>query len=184
MIWVCSCSAYISMTKYCCVNHCFCYADDTQFHGILIKHIHNLLEEREEVFENEKNWVVEESMNNRSLLHGGTLCNALSRRVDRVIIQIFAEILTVIDKNLNLDLIDSSNDNTPLCQLWLSMFSNSQIMQFKFTDFVIGRDHLPGVGARKAGSDFKCKLPFSWLIYESVHGLWDKLKGSAGKRIP
>ena len=156
------------------------FIDDTQFHGVLIKHIHNLLQEREEEFGDEKNWVVKESMDNKNLLHGGTLCNTLSRKVDQVLVHIFAEILTVIDQNFNLNLMDSSNTNTPLSQFWLRMFSNSRIMQFKFTHFVDGRDHLPGIGARKAGSEFMCKLPFSWIIYQTVHSLWDKVKGSAG----
>ena len=131
--------------------------------------------------ENEKDWVIDESMNKKNLLHGETLCNALSRRVDKVVVLIFAEIITVIDRNFNLNLIDSSNLNTPLSQFWLSMFSNPLIMQFKYTDFVNVRDHFPGAGARKAASDFMCKLPFSWLIYEAVHSLWDKVNSSTGK---
>ena len=154
--------------------------DDTQFHGILIKHIHNLLQEREEVLRDEKNWVVKESMDIRNLLHGGTLCNTLSRKVDQVLVHIFAEILTVIDQNFNLNLMDSSNSDTPLSQFWLRMFSYSNIMQFTFTNFVEGRDHLPGIGARKAGTEFECKLPFSWIIYQTLHSQWDKVKSSAG----
>ena len=170
-----------------CVSHegfcLFDYTDESQFHGVLIKHIYTLIQEREELYKNEKNWIVEESMSSKNLLLGGTLTNALCRKADRVVVQILAEIIAVVDRNCNLNLIDPGDENTPISQFWLKMFLNFQIMQFKFTDFVKKDDPLPGTGARKFGSDYQCKFPFSWFIYDIFHGLWNNVKSAVGKLI-
>ncbi len=159
------------------------FSDTKQFHGVLIKHISNVLEERDQIREDEKEWVVKEAMNPKSLQHGGTFRNALSRKVDEVIIPIFSEILASIDQNYNLDLIDPRNDNIPLSQFWLSMFRECGVMQFNYTDMITPREQVPGVGGRKAGEDYKCELPFSWLIHEAVDSQWDNAKSSAGRLI-
>ena len=142
-----------------------------------------MLQERDETWDTEKEWVIKEAMNPRSLQHGGTFRNALSRKVDEVIIPIFSEIIASIDQNYNLDLIDPKNDDFPLSQFWLSIFRECGVMQFNYVDMVIPREQVPGVGGRKAGEDYKCELPFSWKIYEAVNSQWDNAKSSAGKII-
>ena len=147
---------------------------------MLVQHIFEVLQEREEVFEGEK-WVIKEAMNARNLQHGGTFRNALSRKVDEVVTPIFAEIIASVDRNYNLDLIDPKNENSPISKFWLSIFSDSSIMQFNYRDMVTPREQVPGVGGRKTGEDFKCELPFSWLIYDAVDSQWDNAKSLAGK---
>ena len=120
-------------------------------------------------------------MSSKNLLLGGTLTNALCRRADEVVVQILAENIAVLDRNCNLNLIDPTNQNTPVSKFWLKMFSNFQIMQFKFTDYVNRDDPLPGTGARKFGSDYECEFPFSWFVYERFHGLWYNAKSEVGK---
>ena len=155
--------------------------DFSQFHGMLINHVCKVLQKRDVFHEEERDWVVKEAMNPRSLQHGGTFQNALSRKFDEVIIPILSEIICTIDQNYNLDLIDPKNVNPSLSQFWLSMFRKNSIMQFNYTEMVAPREQVPGVGGRKAGVDYMCQLPFSWLIYEAVDSLWDDVKSSAGK---
>ena len=147
----------------------------SQFHEILIQYIYTLLQEKEELFESEKNWIVEESLNTKNLLLGGTLCNVLSRKVNKAIVQVFAEIIFTIDRNCNLNLVNPNDKDDTVSQLWLSIFRNSQIMQFKYANFVRKGDFLPGIGARKSGLDFKGNFPFSWLVYELYSGLLSKV---------
>ena len=154
--------------------------DATQFHGVLINHISKVLQERDQIREDEKEWVVKEAMNPKSLQHGGTFRNALSRKVDDVIVPVFSEILASIDQNYNLDLIDPKRDNPAISQFWLSMFRECGVMQFNYSDMITPREQVPGVGGRKAGEDYKCELPFSWLIHEAVDSQWDNAKSSAG----
>lgn len=148
---------------------------------MLIQRIHEVLIEREAVREDDRKWVVNEAMNAKNLQHGGTFCNVLSRKVDEVVIPILAEIIASIDQNYNLDLIDPKSENSALTKFWLSIFCEPRVMQFSYTDLVTPREQVPGVGGRKAGEDFKCELPFSWLIYEAVQSQWDNAKSSAGE---
>ena len=155
--------------------------DITQFYGVLINHISKVLQQRDETWENEKEWVVKEAMNPKSLQHGGTLRNALSRKVDEVIIPIFSEIIGSIDQNYNLDLIDPKSSDPPLTQFWLSMFRECGVLQFDYADIITPREQVPGVGGRKAEKDYKCELPFSWLIHEAMDNQWDNAKTTAGR---
>ena len=154
--------------------------DPTQFHGLLIEHIHKVLHERDQQREDVRDWVINEAMNAKSLQHGGTFRNALSRKVDEVIIPIFSEIIASIDQNYNLNLIDPRNENTPLFKFWLNMFQNQNIMQFNYRDMVTPREQIPGVGGRKAEEDFKCALPFSLLVFEAVDCQWDNARSAGG----
>ncbi len=144
---------------------------------MLINHISKVLQEQDKDGKGEKKWVIKEAMNPKSLQHGGTFQNALSRKVDQVIIPIFSEIIACIDQNYNLDLIDPKSDNPSLAQFWLSMFRKYSVMQFNYADMSIPREQVPGIGGRKSGEDYKCELPFSWVIYEAVNSQWDSAKG-------
>lgn len=73
------------------------------------------------------NWAFHESMESKKLRQSGTFRNCLSRKFDEVIVPIFAEILSVIDKNFNLDLIHNApNQSSLLVKLWLGIFANKK----------------------------------------------------------
>ena len=156
------------------------HVDTTQFHGLLISHIFQVLQERDQNKEGEKEWVVKEAMNPRSLQHGGTFRNALSRKIDEVIIPIFSEVIASIDQNYNLDLIDPKGSESPLTQFWLSMFRECGVLQFSYTDMITPREQVPGVGGRKAREDYKCELPFSWVVHEAMDSQLENARSSAG----
>lgn len=155
--------------------------DRTEFCEVLVQHIHKVLQEHDQIREDQKDWVSNEAMNQKSLQQGGTFHNVLSRKIDEVIVPIFSEIIATIDQNHNLALIDPSNEDSPLSQFWLNIFRDSNIMQFNYTDMVTPRRQVPGWGGRKTGKDFRCELPFSWLVYEAIESQWDNAKSSAGK---
>ena len=159
-----------------------CLGQDS-FHGILVQHVYAILQEYDEDRVDEKEWVINEAMNPKNLQHGGTFSNALSRKVTRVVIPIFSEIIARIDKNYNLDLIDPKEEETHISQFWLKVFMDSRIMQFSYADLTTGRDLVSGIGV-KVVKDFQCRLPFSWLIYEAVMSQWhNATSSSSGKFI-
>ena len=140
----------------------------------------NVLKQRDEVWESDKEWVLNEAMNARSLHNGGTFRNVLARKIDDVVVPVFSEIIACMDRNYNLDLISPKNENRPLCSFWLEMFSRPKIMQFDYVEMTKPREKVPGVGGRRSVQDFKCQLPFSWIIREVVDAQWDNAKSSAG----
>ena len=157
--------------------------DTTRFYGILVEHITNVLEQHDQVHPAESKWIVNEAMNAKNLHQGGTFRNVLSRKVDQVVIPIFSEIIAAIDQNCNLNLIDPNDEHAPLSQLWLHIFSDPNIVKFDYNDMITDKHQLIGLGGRRSRSDFKCHLPFSWLIHDSVNGQWDNAKSSAGNSI-
>ena len=147
-----------------------------------MRHIHRLLSERDHIREDEKNWVLNEALNARKLQSGGTFQNVLARRLDEVLIPIFSEIIALVDRNYNLDRLDPKNENSPLSQFWLAMFRNSAIVQLRYEDMATRgrhREQVPGAGGRMAEEDFKCQLPFSWLVKEAVDAHWHSARSTA-----
>ena len=169
------------------VNHTsyLCSADDSTFHGILVRHIHQLLRERDRIREDDKNWVLNEALSARKLQNGGTFQNVLARKLDDVIVPIFSEIIALVDCNYNLNHLNTKEENSSLNRFWLAMFRDPSIMQLSYEDMVTTqggghREQVPGAGGRMAEEDFKCQLPFSWLVKEAVDTQWHSAKSTVG----
>lgn len=136
------------------------------------------------------NWAFLESMQSKRLRQGGTFRNCLSRKFDEVIVPIFAEILSTIDKNYNLSLIhDTLDQSSVIAKLWLGIFANKQICHFSYNDMVAKdqqqqhnyRSRVPGIGTLLASPDYMGKFPFSWLVKDTIDSQWDNATALAGK---
>ena len=101
-------------------------------------------------------------MNTRKLHIGGTFKNALAKKIDSVIIPLFAEVIAIIDHNQNLHhLKELGKRQCAIHDLWLHIFSTPELFSFNFAE-IAGREKAP------VNDDFCCKFPFSWLIKEAV----------------
>ena len=150
----------------------FPLTNDGMFYAALVRHIHAVLKEREEVMGEETGWVLDEAMSRKKLQSGGTFRNVLSRKLDEVIIPIFAEVLVSIDRYSNLDLVRKCSP-PHIRQLWLSAFP--VLCKFSCADMTTqGGDQLTGMGQRRStSSEFHCLFPFFWLVKETVDSHWD-----------
>ena len=142
-------------------------------------HLYKLLKEREEDRPDLSEWVLSEALNASKLEVGGTFRNVLARRIDEVVTPIFAKIIACIDRNYNLDLIDPKAQHSQCSQFWLAMFREPKVLQLNYSEMVQG-DTVPGVGGRKSNQDFKCRMPFFWLVRDAVDSQWDSAKSRAG----
>ena len=137
-----------------------------------------MLKEREQVREDESNWILNEALSARKLQNGGTFQNVLARKLDSVLVPMFSEIIALVDRNYNLNHLNSQEKNSPLYQFWLAMFRNQQ---FHYQDMVtqgMHREQVPGVRGRMVEEDFMCQLPFSWLVKETVDSQWYSAKST------
>ena len=142
----------------------------------LIKHVHQLVVDHEEVSDDLKEWVLTQALSSKELQNRGTFQHVLSQKMDSVIEPKFAEILAFIDTNHNLDLV--SGQHSAVSRLWISFFSNSQICQFSYEELAAKpRQHIP------AEEEFRCQFPFSWLVRQSVEEAWSTAKNTSGKYI-
>ena len=153
--------------------------DCSQFYGMLIQHIFTILQERDQLCRDKKDWIIQEAMDANKVQFGGTFRNVLSRKLDEIVIPIFSEIISMMDQHYNLNLIDPKKEHLSLFKFWLSLFGDPNIVQCSYSE---PREQVPGVGTEKQG-DFKCQLPFSWLIHEAVSNQWDNAKSSAGGKF-
>ena len=126
--------------------------------------------------------MLNEALNAVKLQNGGTFRNVLARKLDGVIIPIFAGIIGFIDRNYNLNLIRDKADKPATFHFWLDMFRDPQIMQFHYDEMAV-REQVPGAGGRMSEEDFRCHLPFSWLIKETFDSQWDNAKRIASISI-
>ena len=151
-------------------------ADESSFYGILVKHIHCLLQQRSDTYGKTSNWVLSEAMDLRKLHIGGTFKNALARKLDEVVIPLFAEVIALADHNYNLShLKQLSHEQSAVQEFWLRMFSDPKVLQLNYSE-IIGREKVPVLD-----DNFKCQLPFSWLIKEAVDNHWELAKTTSGK---
>ena len=180
------------------------YVDDRTFYGALVKHIRNVLRERENV-QQDKEWVLKEALSDRKLQIGGTFQNVLERRLDEVIVPIFAAILSFMDHYSNLDLMkpryycrttysmihvlcrQQLQDDNSLQQLWVQIFSNDKLCQFSYESFSMGKGieyqefqtvvKMHGIATKE---EFSCQFPFFWLIKEAIDSKLESAKNIAG----
>jgi hypothetical protein len=141
-------------------------------------HLYKLLKEREADRPDLSEWVLSEALNASKLEVGGTFRNVLARKIDEVVIPLFAKVIACIDCNYNLDLIDPKAQDSAHSRFWLAMFGEPKVLQLKYE--TAQGDTVPGVGGRKTNQDFKCQIPFFWLIRDTVDSQWDIAKSRAG----
>ena len=122
-------------------------------------------------------WAFEEALKHSQI--SGTFRNALSRRLDKILLPILAKIIALIDKNFNLTIIHENRDNTkissPIAKLWLEIFSEKTLCKISYEDIFTtnnvakAKKWIPGIGATLSDQFYKCQFPFSWICREVIN---------------
>ncbi|XP_066519298.1 E3 ubiquitin-protein ligase rnf213-alpha-like [Hoplias malabaricus] len=144
------------------------------FSKALKKRLHLLLKAREESTDRPKNWVSREAANIEALQEGGTFKQTLWRRVQTVITPLLAQLISVIDRNCNLDLLLDDNCEDEVKNLWLLIFGQKlldipyiQIVQNSEAPTILIQNHI------SVGRTMSCIMPFSWKIKDLLDDLWE-----------
>lgn len=117
-------------------------------------------------------------MDLRKLHIGGTFKNALARKIDEVVIPLFAEVIALADHNFNLShLKQLSIEQSAVQEFWLRMFSDPKVLQLNYSE-IVGREKVAVVD-----DNFKCHLPFSWLIKDAVDNQWELARTTSGNHV-
>ena len=135
-----------------------------------------MLKEREEVYKDSDDWIIQEAMNINHLQTGGTFKNVLARRLVEVIVPCFATIIAFLDQNRNLNLLQSVQPVSPLSKFWLNIcVSQCAQDELRYADMV---------GAQKVvmkDDNFACEFPFYWLVKDLMDGQWNSAQNTGGK---
>ncbi|KAJ8011123.1 hypothetical protein DPEC_G00054920 [Dallia pectoralis] len=102
--------------------------EDKSFVTPLIRHLHSLLKNREQNILFPTNWVLREACNVSALQEGGTFVQTLWKRIQAVVAPLLAHLVSVIDRNRNLDLLLDSNSGQGVRILWLYIFDSDEML--------------------------------------------------------
>ncbi|XP_026181025.1 E3 ubiquitin-protein ligase rnf213-alpha-like isoform X2 [Mastacembelus armatus] len=147
----------------------------SKFLQILKTHLHSLLLILEDYnFSIKSNWVIKEASNIDALQEGGTFRHALWKRIQSVVVPLFAQLISVIDRDQNMDILLDSNCGESIKTLWLDIFGNDKLLEI----------HHPTMDRSSETStilvlsyivedrNMSCSLPFSWRIKDYLEDLW------------
>ncbi|XP_058262166.1 E3 ubiquitin-protein ligase rnf213-alpha-like isoform X3 [Hemibagrus wyckioides] len=148
---------------------------NVMFMEILKTRLHLLLKIREENADMPKNWVSREALNIDALQEGGTFKHTLWRRVQAVIIPFLAQLISVIDRNCNLDLLLDTNSEDEVKNLWLLIFDNKAVLDIPYiqTRQISEPQTIQIQSHMSGGRTMSCTMPFSWRIKDLLDDLWE-----------
>ncbi|XP_069016032.1 E3 ubiquitin-protein ligase rnf213-beta [Embiotoca jacksoni] len=146
------------------------------FEKVLLSRLAEALAQREEMMGAPKEWVSIEAKKRQALQEGGTLRYTLWRCLQSTVTPILANMLEVMDRYGNLDLLTDDGLGQGLIQLWLDVLADSQILpltplqnQSESDQEVLVQHYF-----LLDGEEQRCSAPFSWLITMHLGSLWEE----------
>ncbi|KAK2835329.1 hypothetical protein Q5P01_015813 [Channa striata] len=146
--------------------------DENQTQGVFMKivreRLHSLLEDYEANILSPKNWVLNVASNLTALQEGGTFLHTLWRKIQAVVSPLLANLVSVIDRDCNLDLLLESEDD--IRKLWLEIFGSKEMLSIPYvrmeSNIIMVQSHVTS-----GGKIMRCQMPFSWWIKDFLDGL-------------
>ncbi|XP_036938207.1 E3 ubiquitin-protein ligase rnf213-beta [Acanthopagrus latus] len=146
------------------------------FQEVLLSRLAEALAQRETLMDSPKEWVSREAKKCQALQEGGTLRHTLWRCLQSTVTPTLANMLEVMDRYANLDLLSDGRLGQGLLNLWLDILADSQILdlvapqnQSKSDQEVLVQHYFI-----LDGEEQPCAAAFSWLIRQHLESLWDE----------
>ena len=166
-------------------ENCFVFYLDLSFATILARRIHKLLQEKDDRAGNKaSDWLRSEALSGTGIQENGTFRKALWQRVYSSVIPVLSEVIALVDRDSNLDLV--MNEGNWLSHLWLGLFQSNSMVELHYEGFLslengIIRERVPVATSGREKQAFDLHFPFSWLIKESIDAMWKEASSIAGK---
>ncbi|XP_044037270.1 E3 ubiquitin-protein ligase rnf213-alpha [Siniperca chuatsi] len=137
-------------------------------HSLLVTHDGNTLSPIK------SNWVIKEASNIDALQEGGTFRQTLWKRVQAVVVPLLAQLVSVIDRDQNLDILLDGNCGESVKRLWLDIFGNDKLLEIPHltldhnseTRTILVQNYIT------QDRNMICNMPFSWRIKNYLEELW------------
>ena len=126
-------------------------------------------------------WLRTEALSGTGIQENGTFRKALWQRVYSSVIPILSEVIALVDRDSNLELV--TDEGTWLSRLWISLFQDMVELQYEsFLSLESGviRERVPVMTSARERQDFELQFPFSWLIKERIDAMWKEACSIAG----
>ncbi|KAH0629366.1 hypothetical protein JD844_011399 [Phrynosoma platyrhinos] len=144
------------------------------FLKIMKNRLLSLLRKQEENSYNMKEWVLREASNLNALQEAGTFRHTLWKRVQSVVTPFLAYVLSVIDRDSNLDLLVRPITESCVKALWMFIFNDLKLLNIPY---IMGQNSsqtetilVPNYFALSV--DAGNEMPFSWRIKDYLEDLW------------
>ncbi|XP_062264891.1 E3 ubiquitin-protein ligase rnf213-alpha [Platichthys flesus] len=120
------------------------------------------------------NWVIKEASNIDALQEGGTFRHTLWKRIQAVVAPLLAQLVSVIDRDLNLDILLDGNCGESVKRLWLDIFGDDKFLEIPHltrehnseTRTILVQNYIA------QDQNMSCIMPFSWRIKDYLEELW------------
>ncbi|KAM9346074.1 E3 ubiquitin-protein ligase rnf213-alpha-like [Symphorus nematophorus] len=140
------------------------------------RHLHSLLAMREgnALSTIKSNWVIKEASNIDALQEGGTFRHTLWKHIQAVVVPLLAQLVSVIDRDQNLDILLDSNCGESVKRLWLDIFGNEKLLEIPHLSQDRSSETRTILVQNYIGQDrnMTCSMPFSWRIKNYLEELW------------
>ncbi|KAM4716889.1 E3 ubiquitin-protein ligase rnf213-alpha-like [Anableps anableps] len=119
------------------------------------------------------NWVLKEASNIDALQEGGTFRHTLWKRVQAVVVPILAHLISVIDRDQNMDLLLDKNCSESVKRLWLDIFGNEKLLEISHLTIDPSSETRTILVQNYIAQDrnIGCSMPFSWRIKDYLEEL-------------
>ncbi|KAJ8263856.1 hypothetical protein GJAV_G00142170 [Gymnothorax javanicus] len=143
---------------------------NAMFLQIVKQRLHALLVAQDGHALSPKNWVFREASDVAALQEGGTFKHTLWKRVQSAVTPILARLVSVLDRDRNLDLLLDRNCGEAVRKLWLDMFADESLIDIPYTgpNHGIEPQNLLVLSQIGVGWGVGCALPFSWRVREHL----------------
>ncbi|XP_023265809.1 E3 ubiquitin-protein ligase RNF213 [Seriola lalandi dorsalis] len=140
------------------------------------KHLHTLLAIYDgNTFSSIKsNWVIKEASNIDALQEGGTFRHTLWKRVQAVVVPLLAQLVSVADRDQNLDILLDADCSESVKRLWLDIFGNDKLLEIPHLTLDHNSETRTILVQNYIAQDknLSCSMPFSWRIKDYLEELW------------
>ncbi|XP_047465467.1 E3 ubiquitin-protein ligase rnf213-beta [Mugil cephalus] len=146
------------------------------FQRVLLGRLAEALAQREEMCANPKDWVSLEAKKHQALQEGGTLRHTLWRCLQSTVTPVLANMLEVMDRYANLDMLSDDRLSQGLTQLWLDILEDSKVLDLTPPQTPSGSDQEVLVQHHFSldGEEHPCSAPFSWLVTRHLDSIWEE----------
>ncbi|KAM6211439.1 E3 ubiquitin-protein ligase rnf213-alpha-like [Sarcoramphus papa] len=149
----------------------------SHFMSVLKRRICHLLQEREKISLEPREWVYRRAVSSEFILEETSFRHALWMHLEDIVANLFAQILAVVDANNNLDHLSPLS---PHSELWLQMFKEESFLRIKY----ISKKQDAKISVLSMTEDPNtsvfCQFPFSWVLKAYLEELWEKVYNMKG----
>ncbi|XP_072224665.1 E3 ubiquitin-protein ligase rnf213-alpha [Leuresthes tenuis] len=146
-----------------------------EFLQMVKKYLHSLLATHDgnAVLSIKSNWVLKEASNIDALQEGGTFRHTLWKRVQAVVVPLLAHLISIIDRDQNMDLLLDTNCSEFVKRLWLDIFSSDKLLEISHVKMDRNSETRTILVQNYINQDrnMSCSMPFSWRIKDYLEDL-------------